>query len=53
MWVLIRKDLLRRQDTSTGAWRHWRGHVRNGHYATAMALITLQLPNRYLPILQR
>jgi hypothetical protein len=49
----VRKDLLQRQDASTGAWRHSRGHIRNTHYATAMALITLQLPNRYLPILQR
>jgi hypothetical protein len=48
-----RKDLINRQNPASGAWLHSSGHFRDAHYATAMALITLQLPNRYLPILQR
>jgi hypothetical protein len=50
----VRQDLLKRQNGATGAWRHGRGYVRGvPHYSTAMALITLQIPYRYLPILQR
>jgi hypothetical protein len=31
----------------------WSDHMTCNHYATAMALITLQIPNNYLPILQK
>ena len=46
----IRDELLasRRQD---GSWQ--RGLLFCPHYCTAMALIILQVPNNYLPILQR
>ncbi|MHC4601195.1 MAG: prenyltransferase/squalene oxidase repeat-containing protein, partial [Planctomycetota bacterium] len=50
----LRQDLLKRQNKSTGVWHHFRGHIRNcPQYSTAMALIALQIPYRYLPILQR
>jgi hypothetical protein len=42
----IREELLSRQDRSTGAWS---GDVSPA-YSTAMALIILQMPNRYLPV---
>lgn len=42
----IRDELLRRQNRGSGAWT---GDV-NEEYATAMALIVLQMPNRYLPV---
>lgn len=41
-----RQDLLERQDKTTGAWR---GEVSDD-YCTAIALIVLQVPNRYLPV---
>ena len=31
----------------------WPSSKHGDHYATAMALITLQVPNRFLPIFQR
>jgi prenyltransferase beta subunit len=45
----IRDELLqnRRQDGS------WQRNLMCTHYCTAMALIILQVPNNYLPILQR
>jgi hypothetical protein len=45
----IRHELLslRRQDGT------WIGHPPCPHYCTGMALIILQIPNNYLPILQR
>jgi hypothetical protein len=45
----IRNELLsvRGQDVS------WSGHPFCRHYCTGMALIILQIPNNYLPILQR
>ena len=35
--------------TPTGGWEDFNGPA----YATAMALIILQLPNNYLPIMQK
>ncbi len=42
----IRDELIARQDKTTGGWS---GEV-NDDYCTAMALIILQIPNRYLPV---
>ncbi|HEX8522030.1 MAG TPA: prenyltransferase/squalene oxidase repeat-containing protein [Tepidisphaeraceae bacterium] len=42
----IRDQLITRQDKSSGKWS---GDF-NDDYATAMALIILQMPNRYLPV---
>lgn len=42
----IRDELLRRQNRASGGWT---GDVSE-EYATAMALIVLQMPNRYLPV---
>jgi hypothetical protein len=48
----IRDELLRRPDynRAEGSWNDGRICA---HYCTAMALIILQIPNNYLPILQR
>ncbi|MCK4872531.1 MAG: terpene cyclase/mutase family protein [Phycisphaerales bacterium] len=48
-WPAIRDELIRRQ-ISSGAWVDEQGDET---YATAMALIILQMPKRYLPIFQR
>ncbi|MDB5326368.1 MAG: Prenyltransferase [Phycisphaerales bacterium] len=42
----IRDQLLQRQNKATGLWS---GDV-NDEYATAMSLLILQMPNRYLPV---
>src|SRR5688572_1421082 len=42
----VREQLLTRQNKSTGSWTGEAGD----DYATAMALIILQMPNRYLPV---
>ena len=42
----IRDQLIARQDRTTGSWIGESGP----HYATAMGLIILQMPNRYLPV---
>jgi len=42
----IRDLLIQRQNKSTGSWTGEAGD----DYATAMALIVLQMPNRYLPV---
>jgi hypothetical protein len=42
----VREQLVALQDKRTGAWRG--DHSED--YATAMALIILQMPNRYLPV---
>ncbi|MEM8873716.1 MAG: prenyltransferase/squalene oxidase repeat-containing protein [Planctomycetota bacterium] len=42
----IREELLANQNATSGAWS---GEV-NDEYATSMALIILQMPNRYLPV---
>jgi hypothetical protein len=46
----IRDELLARARTSGGTWTD---PYHGATYATAMALIVLQLPNNYLPILQK
>jgi len=48
-FTAIRETLIERQNASTG---HWDGQAGNC-YGTAMALIILQMPNRYLPIFQK
>ncbi|MDH3582630.1 MAG: terpene cyclase/mutase family protein, partial [Phycisphaerae bacterium] len=45
----IRKELIARQNSATGEWSGQAGRS----YGTAMALIILQMPNRYLPIFQK
>ncbi len=45
----IRKELLEKQDEATGSWEGQAGRA----YGTSMALIILQMPNRYLPIFQK
>ena len=47
-WPAISEDLIRRQQTA-GNWTGGAGRS----YASAMALIILQIPDRYLPILQK
>jgi hypothetical protein len=42
----IRDELIRRQNRAAG---NWSGEISD-EYATAMALIILQMPNRYLPV---
>jgi len=49
-WKVCSDDLLTRQDRQSGGWLD---HYAGGPYATAMALIVLQMPKRYLPIFQR
>lgn len=46
----IRDEVLARARTSNGTWSD---PYHGAAYATAMALIILQLPNNYLPILQK
>jgi hypothetical protein len=48
-WPAIRQELLDRQDPN-GAWQD---NQINSAYSTAMALIILQMPKRYLPIFQK
>ena len=50
-WPAIRQNLLARQQAAgaSGSWSGESGPV----YATSMALIMLQVPNRLLPILQK
>ena len=48
-WPAMSKDLLAKQGASDGAWSGDAGK----EFGTAMACIILQIPNRYLPILQR
>ncbi|MFG0329389.1 MAG: prenyltransferase/squalene oxidase repeat-containing protein [Phycisphaerales bacterium] len=49
-WPATRDDVLSRQDAPSGGWLD---HHAGGPYATAMALIILQMPKQYLPIFQR
>ncbi|MFW5652682.1 MAG: prenyltransferase/squalene oxidase repeat-containing protein, partial [Planctomycetota bacterium] len=49
-WPAIRTELLARQDQTTGAWHD---PYTGGPYGTAMSLIVLQMPKKYLPIFQR
>ncbi|MBG80682.1 MAG: prenyltransferase [Phycisphaerae bacterium] len=48
-WPAVRENILRRQSNNGG----WLDHHIGGSYSTAMALIILQVPKRYLPIFQR
>ncbi|MBN2583779.1 MAG: terpene cyclase/mutase family protein [Planctomycetes bacterium] len=48
-WPAISKDLVTKQSDNDGSWTGQAGK----EYGTAMACIILQIPNRYLPILQR
>ena len=48
-WPAVRDELVEKQ-ASNGAWLD---HYAGGSYATAMALIVLQMPKRYLPIFQK
>ena len=48
-WPAIRDELLSKQASNGG----WLDHHAGGAYASAMALIILQMPKRYLPIFQR
>ncbi|MHC4415202.1 MAG: prenyltransferase/squalene oxidase repeat-containing protein [Planctomycetota bacterium] len=48
-WPAIRDELIAKQASSGG----WLDHHAGGAYATAMSLIILQMPKRYLPIFQR
>jgi len=48
-WPAIRDELVARQ-LSNGSWTD---HYAGGAYATAMSLIILQMPKRYLPIFQK
>jgi len=47
-WPAVREALIKRQGTDGS----WNGEA-SAQYATSMALIILQIPNRYLPILQK
>ncbi len=49
-WPAIRSELLSTQNTDTGVWSD--SSVGDA-YGTAMALIILQMPKRYLPIYQK
>jgi hypothetical protein len=48
-WPAIRDELIAKQSSSGG----WLDHHAGGAYATAMSLIVLQMPKRYLPIFQK
>jgi len=48
-WPAARDELIARQSSSGG----WLDHYAGGAYSTSMALIVLQVPKRYLPILQK
>lgn len=49
-WPAIRAEMLRDQQPTSGLWRD---NSIGDAYATAMSLIVLQMPKRYLPIFQR
>jgi len=49
-WKTCVDDILSHQDRASGGWLD---HHAGGPYATAMAMIVLQMPKRYLPIFQR
>jgi len=48
-WPAIREELINKQASNGG----WLDHHAGGAYASAMALIILQMPKRYLPIFQK
>jgi len=48
-WPAVRGELIAKQASNGG----WLDHYAGGAYSTAMSLIILQMPNRYLPIFQK
>ena len=48
-WPAVRGEMLAKQTSSGG----WLDHYAGGAYSTAMSLIILQMPKRYLPIFQK
>jgi hypothetical protein len=48
-WPAIREELIAKQSSNGG----WLDHYAGGAYSTAMSLIILQMPKRYLPIFQK
>jgi hypothetical protein len=48
-WPAVREEMLRKQASNGG----WLDHYAGGAYSTAMSLIILQMPKRYLPIFQK
>jgi len=48
-WPALRDQIIRKQSVEGG----WLDHHAGGPYATAMSLIILQMPKRYLPIFQK
>jgi hypothetical protein len=48
-WPSVREEMLARQSSDGG----WVDHQIGDAYATAMSLIVLQMPKRYLPIFQK
>jgi hypothetical protein len=48
-WPAVREELLESQTEPDGTWEDTTASA----YGTAMALIVLQMPKRYLPIFQR
>jgi hypothetical protein len=48
-WPAVREELLAKQASNGG----WLDHYAGGAYSTAMSLIILQMPKRYLPIFQK
>jgi hypothetical protein len=51
-WPAVREDLLSRQSRNDGE-GFWVDTSNGPVYATAMALVVLQMPKRYLPIFQK
>jgi prenyltransferase beta subunit len=49
----IRDELIGHQETDRQRYGCWTDHRFSNDYATAMACIILQIPNNYLPILQK
>jgi hypothetical protein len=52
-WYPAIRDELLQSYRPNGATGYWQMGIMCPHYCTAMALIILQVPNNYLPILQR
>ena len=48
-WPAVRDSLIKKQQTDGS----WGAEEISAQYSTSMALIILQIPNRYLPILQK
>jgi len=48
-WPAVREELIERQEADGG----WSDRHAGGAYGTAMSLIVLQMPKRYLPIFQK